>query len=74
MFQKGFTPRRTEEVFRINKMGLAIPITCKIIYLNGEEIAGSFYEQELQKTTQDTSRSDKVLKRQGDQFHEKWMG
>ena len=49
MFQKGFTPRWTEEVFRINKIVLTIPIIYKIIDLNGEEIEGSFYEQELKK-------------------------
>ena len=38
----------------MSKIGLTIPNTYKIIYLNEEEIEGSFYEQELQKTTQDT--------------------
>ena len=51
MFEKGFTPRWTEEGFRISEIILTIPITYTIIELNGEEIKGSFYEQELQKTT-----------------------
>ena len=29
----------------------------------GEEIEGSFYEQELQRTTQEVFRIDKVLRR-----------
>ena len=41
---------------------------------NGEEIQGSFYEHELQKTAQDTFRIEKVLKRQGDKSLVKWMG
>ena len=61
-------------MFRISKIVLTIPITYKIIDLNGEEIEGSFNEQELQKTTQDTFRIDKLLKRQGDKYLVKWMG
>ena len=34
---------------------------------------GSFYEQELQKTSQDTFRIEKVLKRQEDKSQVKWM-
>ena len=41
-------------------------MTYKISYYNGEEIKGSFYEQELQKTSQSTFRIEKVLRRQGD--------
>ena len=47
MFEKGFTPRWTEEVFRISKIVLTTPISHKIIDLNGEEIEGSFYQKEL---------------------------
>ena len=43
LFEKGFTPRYTEKVFQIPKIVLTIPITYKIIDLNGEEIEGSFY-------------------------------
>ena len=49
MFEKGYTQRWTEEVFRISKIELTIPVTYKITDYNGEEIQGSFYEQELQK-------------------------
>ena len=70
----GFTPRKTEEVFRISKIVLTIPITYKIIDLNGEEIERSFYEQELQKTTQDIFRIEKVLKRKGNKSLVKWVG
>ena len=42
LFEKGFTPRWTEEVFRFSKIVLTIPITYKIFDLNGEEIEGSF--------------------------------
>ena len=53
---------------------MSIPVTYKITDYNGEEIQGSFYEQELQKTMQDTFRIEKVLKRQGDKSLVKWFG
>ena len=40
--------------------------------MNGEEIAGSFYEKELQKTNQKEFRIEKVLKRKGDKVFVKW--
>ena len=48
-FDKGYTQRWTEEVFKISKIQLTIPVTYKITDYNGEEIQGSFYEQELQR-------------------------
>ena len=40
--------------------------------LNGEETTGRFYEKELQKTSQEKSRIEKVLKRKGDKLNVKW--
>ena len=42
--------------------------------MNGEPIAGSFYEKELQKTSQKNVRIEKVLKRKGDRLYVKWKG
>ena len=42
--------------------------------LNGEKIAGSFYEKELQKTNQKEFRIEKVIKRKGDKLYVKWKG
>ena len=49
-FDKGYTPNWTEEVFLIDEIRPTDPITYKIKDLNGEEIKGSFYREELQKT------------------------
>ena len=73
MFDKGYTQRWTEEVFKISKIQLTIPVTYKITDYNGEEFQGSFYEQELEKTSQSTFRIEKVLKRQEDKSLVKWM-
>ena len=42
--------------------------------LNGEPIIGSFYEKQLQKTSQEKFRIEKVLKRKGDKLYVKWKG
>ena len=48
--------------------------TYVVSYLSGEEITGSFYEKEWQKTTQKEFRIEKVLKRKGDKLYVKWKG
>ena len=52
IFAKGYTPNLSEDVFVINKIKNTIPLTYAISDLNGEEITGSLYEEELQKTSQ----------------------
>ena len=42
--------------------------------LNGEEITGSFYEQELQKNNQEEFKIEKLIKRKGDKLYVKWKG
>ena len=60
--------------FTISKIQLTIPVTYKITDYNGKEIQGSFYEQELQKTNQDTFRIEKIIKQQGNKSLVKWLG
>ena len=65
-FDKGYTPNWTEEVFIINEIRPTDPITYKIRDLNGEEIAGTFYREELQKTDQAIYRKEKVIRKTKD--------
>ena len=51
-----------------------IPVTYKITDYNGEEIQGSFYEQELQKTKQDIFRIEKIIMQKGNKSLVKWLG
>ena len=53
IFAKGYMPNWSEEVFVIKKVKNTIPWTYVINDLNGEEIIGTFYEKELQKTNQE---------------------
>ena len=61
-------------MFKISQIQLTIPVTFKISDYNGEEIQGSFYEQELLKTVPDVFRIEKVLRRKRDKSLVKWMG
>ena len=73
IFAKGYTPNWSE-VFVINKIKNTVPWTYAINDLNGEEITGSFYEKELQKTSQKEFRIEKVLQKKGDKLYVKWKG
>ena len=63
VFDKGYTPNWTEEIFVIDKVLPTKPVTYNIVDLMGEEIKGSFYEQELQKAKQHTFRIEKIIRR-----------
>ena len=74
IFAKGYMPNWSEEVFIIKKVKNTIPWTYVINDLNGEEIIGTFYEKELQKTNQEEFRIEKVIRRKGDKLYVKWKG
>ena len=63
VFDKGYTPNWTEEVFVVDKVMLTKPVTYYIVDLLGEKVKGSFYEKELQKAKQQTFRIEKVIRR-----------
>ena len=50
IFAKGYTPNWSREIFVVNKINDAVPYTYNLKDLNDEEIIGSFYDRELQKT------------------------
>ena len=74
IFVKGYMPNWSEEVFVIKKVKNTVPWTYVINDLNGEEIKGTFYEKELQKTNQEEFRIEKVIRRKGDKLYVKWKG
>ena len=49
VFAKGYTQNWSKEVFVVTKIKNTVPWTYVISDLNGEPIAGTFYEKELQK-------------------------
>ena len=50
IFAKGYTPNWSKEIFIVDKINNTVPYTYNLKDLNDEEIIGSFYDQELQKT------------------------
>ncbi len=58
MFKKGYFPNWTEEVFTITKQIPRKPPVYKIADYHGDELEGTFYEEELQK----------VIKRDSDYY------
>ena len=68
-FAKGYAPNWSEEVFVVSKIKNTVPWTYVVSDMNREEIAGSFYEKELEQI-----RIEKVLKRKGDKLYVKWKG
>ena len=74
IFAKGYMPNWSEEVFVIEKVKNTVPWTYGINDLNDEEIIGTFYEEELQKTNQEEFRIEKVIRRKGDKLYVKCKG
>ena len=50
IFAKGYTPNWSREILIVNKINDTVPYTYNLKDLNEEEIIGSFYDRELQKT------------------------
>ena len=74
IFAKGYVPNWSEEIFIVSKIKNKFPWTYAINDLNGEEITGSFYEKELQKSNQKEFRIETVFKRKVDKLCVKWKG
>ena len=75
IFEKGYTPNWSCEVFKISKIIYSSPITYKIKDLKEEEIQGKFYKEELMKTKYPHEYLvEKVLKRKGNKVYVKWLG
>ena len=73
IFAKGYTPNGSEEIFVVSKIKNTVPWTFVIKDLNDEEIIGTFYGKELQKTNKKI-RIEKVIKRKCDKLYVKWKG
>ena len=50
IFAKGYTTNWSTEIFIVDKINDTVPYTYNLKDLNDEEIIGSFYDRELQKT------------------------
>ena len=50
IFSKGYTPNWSREIFIVDRINDTVPYPYNLKDLNDEEIIGSFYDSELQKT------------------------
>ena len=78
LFERGFHPNWTEEIFTVVEVKNTIPITYKLKDSSGEILDGSFYNEELQKTEQKVYRIEKVIRKKKIDGAEhalvKWLG
>lgn len=75
VFEKGYTPNWTVEIFTVVKVLLTRPYTYILKDYQNTEIAGGFYEEELLKVKHDdVYLIEKTLRRKGNQRYVKWLG
>jgi len=61
IFAKSYLPNWSEEIFTVDQIKNTIPLTYILRDTSEEIIAGSFYNEELQKTNQEVYRIEKVI-------------
>lgn len=75
VFDKGYTPNWSNEIFTISKINYTNPITYLLIDAQKQPIHGCFYTEELQKVKHpDVYLVEKVLKKKGNKVFVKWLG
>lgn len=75
LFEKGFTPNWSTELFIISSIQPGHPTTFLLKDYENKKIRGSFYEQEMQKTNfPDTYLVEKVIRKKGAKVLIKWLG
>lgn len=75
IFEKGYTPNYTTEIFKIKKIKRTNPITYILEDYHGEIIKGGFYEPELLKAKfPDIYLIQNILKQKGNKVYVKWLG
>lgn len=75
LFEKGYTPNFSTEVFRIKSIQITNPVTYILEDYQGNPIKGGFYEEEIQATKfPNTYLVEKILKTKGDKVYVKWLG
>ena len=75
VFEKGYTPNWTTEIFTISEVKNTDPVTYKLIDYQNQPIEGGFYQEELTKVKYpDAYLVEKVLRKRGNKVFVKWLG
>lgn len=74
MFEKGYTPNYTVEIFQVGSIVNSNPPVYRLKDMYGALIRGAFYAEELQKTKHPkTFLVEKILQRKKDKVKVKWL-
>jgi len=75
VFEKGYTPNWTTELFTVSRVHLTDPVTYTLADGRGETIAGRFYPEEMRRTRfPDHYLIEKVLRKKGRLRLVRWLG
>ncbi|XP_043465747.1 uncharacterized protein LOC122500740 [Leptopilina heterotoma] len=75
IFEKGYTPNWTTEIFTNSQVKSTKPVTYKLKDYQDQPIEGGFYEEEISKVKySDIYLIEKVLKNRRDEVFVKWLG
>ena len=73
IFEKGATVSWTEEIFTITEVLNSRPTTYLLQDMEGEKLEGAFYREQLQKTSQDIFRIERIIRRKTNKNGQKLM-
>lgn len=75
IFDKGYEPNWSTEVFVVDKIRYSNPVTYLLKDMQGAPIKGGFYEHELQPTKfHNVYLIEKTLRMKGSKAYVKWLG
>lgn len=75
VFEKGYTPNWTTEIFTISEVRSTDPVTYKLVDYRAQPIEGGFYQEELTSVKNaDIYLVEKVLRKRGNKLYVKWLG
>ena len=75
IFEKGYTPNWSTEIFTVTKVASTNPVTYRLKDYKDQPISGGFYEQELLRAKYpDVYLVEKILQKRGNQVKVKWLG
>lgn len=75
IFEKGYTPNWTTEIFTIIKVESTDPVTYKLVDYEDHPIEGGFYAEELTRVKYpDVYLIEKIIRKRGNKFFVKWLG
>ncbi len=74
-FEKGFSRNWSTEIFKVVRLNKKFPFTYILEDYEGMEIAGIFYENEMQKVkNSDSYLVERVIRKKGNKSFVKWLG